>query len=408
MEAFEFAMYSGLKGMNITAPFKEEAYQFLKKLSYGSKVEFSGEAEISKAINTVLLSGEKIKAYNTDILALHDLLDKSMNLVNKSSLKVAILGAGGAARGVLSALSKFSKLMKIEIFVFNRTLLKADNLARDFPQMGIKIFPLDCCMTTFNMFDIVFNCLSSIPQQFANKNFRLGEKQVFIDANYKERFPIMPESGTYISGEEWLIRQALASFRLFTGFEGNLEGYMHVIHKNFSTKRRLIYLIGLPGSGKSTVGKLLAEALKMDFLDSDELIEERSRMSIKEIFDRFSEAYFRNMESEILTEISNCEGLVVSTGGGIILSELNRKLLQEGHVIWLWSKPEVCAQRLRQSSTRPLLQSSSSEEMLYKLKSLLLTRINKYFCTADLIYSVDGKSLEHIVTVLQKELSGHV
>ncbi len=131
-------------------------------------------------------------------------------------------------------------------------------------------------------------------------------------------------------------------------------------------------LVGLPGSGKSTVGRHLARRLQLAFLDSDHFIEHRQRCTVREYFEREGEAAFRDLEQATLAELAQRQGVVLSTGGGAVLREANRQVLkQHAWVVYLKSSPEELFRRLRHDKTRPLLQVG---DPLKKLKELFAER----------------------------------
>ncbi len=125
----------------------------------------------------------------------------------------------------------------------------------------------------------------------------------------------------------------------------------------------IIYLIGFMGVGKSTVGRELSERLEYELIDTDELIEEKEGLSISSIFEKKGEAYFRSLETETVKELSSCDNIVVSCGGGIIKNEENVRLMKEsGKVILLTATPEVIYERVKDSTARPLLEGRKSVE----------------------------------------------
>jgi shikimate kinase len=136
-----------------------------------------------------------------------------------------------------------------------------------------------------------------------------------------------------------------------------------------------IYLIGMMGSGKTTVGKLLAEELNYRFLDTDVLIESIVKKTINDIFKEDGEAKFRELESQILAEVSSYTKTVVSTGGGIVLKPINWSYLHHGLIIWLNAPVELLVNRLQEDDTRPLLQE---KDLNSKLATLLQQRISLY------------------------------
>ncbi len=141
-----------------------------------------------------------------------------------------------------------------------------------------------------------------------------------------------------------------------------------------------IILIGFMGSGKTTVGHIVANTLGFDFIDTDELIEKKANMSISEIFDQLGEEEFRKMESELLVELNNnLSHAVISTGGGLPLREENAALLKTlGVVNYLHVTKEVVISRLKGDTTRPLLAGDHVEE---KVEKLLATR-NEFYQAA--------------------------
>ncbi len=142
-----------------------------------------------------------------------------------------------------------------------------------------------------------------------------------------------------------------------------------------------IYLIGMPGSGKTTIGKLLAEHPEYRFLDTDATIEKIVGQSVKEIFQTAGETKFRQLESQVLADISAYTRLIVSTGGGIITKLENWNHLQQGLVIWLDASIDLLVQRLQDDDSRPLLDTPG--ELYSTLEQLLSVRRDRY-AAADL------------------------
>ena len=119
----------------------------------------------------------------------------------------------------------------------------------------------------------------------------------------------------------------------------------------------VIALVGLPGSGKSTVGRQLARRLQLPFVDSDHAIEDRLGCSIREYFEREGEDRFRDVEQDVIDSLTSIHTGVLSTGGGSVLRPLNRQNLKgRGQVIYLKSSPDELFRRLRHDLNRPLLQ----------------------------------------------------
>ena len=168
----------------------------------------------------------------------------------------------------------------------------------------------------------------------------------------------------------------------------------------------MISLIGLPGSGKSTVGRQLARRLQLPFFDSDHVIEQQLGCSIREYFEREGEARFRDVEQAVIDELTQKSRCVLSTGGGVVLRPANRHQLHErSQVVYLNSSPEELFRRLRHDTSRPLLQVA---DPLDRLRELFTQRDPLYRETAHFIIETGRPSVPTLVNmiVMQLELAG--
>ena len=164
----------------------------------------------------------------------------------------------------------------------------------------------------------------------------------------------------------------------------------------------MISLIGLPGSGKSTVGRQLARRLQVPFLDSDHVIEQRLGCSIREYFEQEGEARFRDVEAEVLNDLTQQPCGVLSTGGGIVLREANRIHLRERtQVVYLNSTPEELFRRLKHDKSRPLLQVA---DPLGKLRDLHAQRDPLYRETARFNIDTGRPSVASLVNMIVSQL----
>jgi len=162
-----------------------------------------------------------------------------------------------------------------------------------------------------------------------------------------------------------------------------------------------LYLIGMMGSGKTTLGRLLAGELGRPFADTDELIEQSTGRSIPEIFRERGEAGFRELETACLFEVSRAKGLVVSLGGGAVLREENRRLIRAtGRSIYLKVRPETILARLPEHPDRPLIAGMDLEERLQTLRELLRLR-EPYYLQADLVVENDGPPWEALGVIMR-------
>lgn len=157
------------------------------------------------------------------------------------------------------------------------------------------------------------------------------------------------------------------------------------------SKRDNLYLVGLMGAGKTTVGRLLARHYGCDFRDSDHEIETRTGVRIPEIFEIEGEAGFRRREAAVIAELTALRGLVLATGGGAILAPENREALaRNGLVLYLRGTPEHLYERTRHDRNRPLLQT---ENPLQKLRDLYAQRDPLYRAIADIVVDTGRQSV---------------
>ena len=164
----------------------------------------------------------------------------------------------------------------------------------------------------------------------------------------------------------------------------------------------MISLIGLPGSGKSTVGRQLARRLQLPFFDSDHVIEQQLGCSIREYFEREGEERFRDVEESVIDQLTQGGPGVLSTGGGVILRQANRlRLRQHGQVVYLNSSPDVLFRRLRHDVNRPLLQVA---DPLNRLRDMHTLRDPLYRETAHFVVDTGRPSVATLVGMIVKQL----
>lgn len=164
--------------------------------------------------------------------------------------------------------------------------------------------------------------------------------------------------------------------------------------------------MGLPGSGKSTIGRQLARRLDVRFFDSDLVIERRIGCSIREFFEREGEQVFRDLEQDVIAELTHNRACVLSTGGGVVLRQANRdNLHQRCQVVYLHSAPEEVFRRLRHDQNRPLLQVA---DPLARLRELYEVRDPLYREAAHFVVETGRPSVSTLVNMIvtQLELAG--
>lgn len=161
-----------------------------------------------------------------------------------------------------------------------------------------------------------------------------------------------------------------------------------------------LVLIGFMGTGKTEVGRLLADALNRKMVDTDRLITQREGMPVREIFSSRGEAFFRSVEKQVVAELAGLRSLVISTGGGVVLDRENVVRLREsGFVVWLDADLDALRRRLQDDVTRPLLQGGVELDTLYR------ARLADYQAAADVRVDTSDKSplavVEEVLQLLQ-------
>jgi len=163
-----------------------------------------------------------------------------------------------------------------------------------------------------------------------------------------------------------------------------------------------IFLIGLMGAGKTTIGRALGRRLHLRFMDSDHEIEERTGVSIRTIFELEGEAGFRARESSTIADLTLRQGIILATGGGAILQEETRHNLRErGIVIYLRARPEDLYKRTKHDRDRPLLQA---DDPLGKLRDLLAARKPFYEETAHIVVDTADQGVPRLIANIEREL----
>ena len=337
-EAANLCRDLNFSGMNVTAPFKNSIISHLDSVSE--------DADKMRSVNTVVNRNGILTGYNTDHYGVTAPLEnKAGSLKNK---KAVIAGAGGAGVSAAFGLSSAG----CHVTVLNITINEAKTVADKFG-CGYDL------LTNFKKYisdaDIF---ISAIPYEAEPLDISLMKKgAVLLDASYKkshyreqsEKYGI-----AFIPGEEWLVYQAIRACGHFLDFAPSVETAAAGITEP-RTKREIISLIGFMGSGKTSVGRELARIRKMEFVDIDEMIEQKMFKTVNEIFKTYGEEKFREIESEMLHSLKNRKNIILSCGGGIVLREANRNFLRnETECIWLYCGMDKMFDRVN-DGTRPII-----------------------------------------------------
>lgn len=168
---------------------------------------------------------------------------------------------------------------------------------------------------------------------------------------------------------------------------------------------RNIAIVGFMGTGKTAIARLLAEKLEADYVDIDEIIEEKEKMRIAEIFKIKGEAYFRRLEKDVVTAVSRQQGKVIACGGGVVLDEENiRNLKKSGVLICLEARPEIILKRTENYKHRPLLNVEDPKSTIIEL----LKKRKPFYARADFFLDTSDLKKEEVLQKIMNWVKGKV
>ena len=356
-----FMTEKSFNAINVTIPYKEKVIPYLDSIDEAAKLIGS--------VNTVVNRGGRLYGYNTDFYGMSRLIEKcGIDLLKK---KVLILGSGGTSKTAYAVAKSIG----------------ADPIIRVSRQRRDDAVSYSDMYESHTDADVIINTtpVGMYPDIFARsvELSRFPSLSGYVDAVYNPLRPtavlealergVSAEGGLYM-----LVAQAVRASEIFLDATLSDDTLDTAFDKILRSKENVV-LIGMPSSGKSTVGRLVAEALGRKFVDTDEIIKELAGTSIPEIFATRGEAYFRNLESEAVEIASKGTSFVIATGGGAVLKWENVKALKRnGRLFFLDRSPE----KLITTSDRPL---SSDRDALIKLYN---ERYGIYCSSADV--KIDG------------------
>ena len=356
-------------GLNVTIPYKKTVIPYCDELTEAAKSIGSVNTIVKRADGTLL-------GHNTDYDGIMWLLKNAGAQVKGK--KAVVLGTGGASLTVQAALRN---LGAAQVVVISRSGEENyENIARHsdakilinatpvgmYPKTGVSPVDLDVFTALEGVFDVVYN-----P----------AKTQLLLEAE-KRGIPCA-------NGLGMLVAQAKAACERFTG-QPVADEKVYTIKAEMERTTRNVMLIGMPGSGKSTVGAALAESLGRRLVDVDERIVEMAGCSIPEIFAKDGEEGFRQIEHQALCEVSKESGLVIATGGGVVTRPENLDpMRQNSLIVWLLRDTALLPK-----DGRPLSQANSLTEM-FKVREPL------YRAAADCIADNNGSLEDTVKQILE-------
>lgn len=335
-EVEDFLKHGHFTAINVTIPYKKTVMPYCR---------LTDTAKYMGSVNTVIRQPDgSLLGHNTDYFGFTSMVARSG--LQPRGKKCLVLGSGGASVTAVAVL----KEMGANVVVisrsgennYNNLHLHADAAiicnctpVGMYPNNGIRPIDLDLFPRLEGVLDMIYN-----P----------ARTQLLLDA---------AERGLIYSNGLWmLVAQAKEAAEWFTN-QKRPDSLIQEVYSKMRLQMENIILVGMPGCGKSTVGKLLAEKLGKQFVDADEELVKTFGKSIPDIFAEEGEAGFREKETQILRELGKKSGLVIATGGGCVTQERNYPLLhQNGTIFWL--KRDIAA---LPTDGRPLSQSNKLEEM---------------------------------------------
>ncbi|MCR5741504.1 MAG: shikimate dehydrogenase [Gammaproteobacteria bacterium] len=343
------------KGINVTIPYKEKSIPYLDYMS--------DEVKVTNSVNTIVNKDNKLYGYNTDILGLEEALKKyEIDIKNKN---VLILGRGGVSKSIDYLLNKYKAR-------------KVYHASRSAKEDAISYSDIN---SISNDIDIIFNASPNGMYPLVNEAplidlSMFNKLEAFIDLIYNPLNTNLIISAKdrgikAINGLYMLVSQAIYSYSFFMNKEYSKKLCDEIYEKIYKSKIN-IALIGMPSSGKSVIAKELSKRLKKDSIDTDKIIKNRIKISIKDYFSKFGEDSFRDIEKDVIDEVSLKNNLIISTGGGVIKREENIINLKRNSIIIFINRP---LEKLVATENRPL---SSNKEDLAKIYNERIDLYKKY------------------------------
>ncbi|MBO7196677.1 MAG: shikimate dehydrogenase [Clostridia bacterium] len=350
-------------GINVTLPYKERVIPYLDWIDEKAK-------EIG-SVNTIVNKNGKLYGYNTDFYGMKMLFAHAG--IDAKGCKAVILGSGGTSKTAKAVLTDLGadKIFRVSRSEKDGVITYAD-LVREHldAEIIVNTTPLGMYPNIFDMPTVMFSLKK--PRGVIDAVYNpLRTMTVMEGKSYGAR----AEGGLYM-----LVAQAVRASEIFLNTRYS-EGTIDEIYEKLVRQKENIVLIGMPASGKTTVGKILAKKLGRRFVDTDEAITETMGMSVSDIFKKEGEWAFRRMEEEIIEKLSGEKSLVIATGGGAVLRAKNMYSLKLNGRIFFIDRP---LDKLEPTESRPLSSDAESIRQRYN------ERYSTYCDSCDIRIDADG------------------
>jgi len=220
---------------------------------------------------------------------------------------------------------------------------------------------------------------------------------VVMDARYQTKSALVRDAHkagcSIIDGREWLLHQAAAAFRIFTGSEPSIEVMRGALKAGRGKRGDHLALVGFMGVGKTTVAQAVAKRLGLGALDTDALVALRAKMDVPALLRDQGEPALRRWEKKVVSEL-DARASVVACGGGLVTEKAAAKALRGKArlVVWLWARPETCLARIVDLSSRPLLAGSP----LSIAERLLNRRMLDYASACEVVVDTEGRTVSEV------------
>ncbi len=354
-ELGSFMEEADFRAINVTIPYKEAVIPYL--------YETDPLAASVGAVNTIVNRNGLLYGYNTDVYGMKALLKKEdITLQHK---KVLILGTGGTSK---TAKAVAETLDAAEIIKVSRSAGEDGVVSYNEAATLHKDAQVIINTTPVGMFPNIWNSpidIDAFPDLSAVVDAVYNPLKTLLVQNALKK-GLRAQTGLYM-----LVAQAVRAYEIF--MDTAAPPYCaDTIYKEILSAKQNIVLIGMPGSGKSTVGKTIAQKLERPFYDTDELIRKSAGAEISDIFKSRGESVFRDMETDIIRELSARSGCVISTGGGAVLRQQNIDLLKMNGIIYFLDRSPSL---LVPTADRPLALDRDAITQRYKERYGIYTSV---------------------------------